>query len=70
MKLYKFKNQKLVTILYASKDIKRTRIIEYKGKVITRKGEENPKYDNGKAVYVVLNKDMILTEISNLILQG
>ena len=35
-----------------------SKIIEYKGKVITRKeAEENPKYDNGKAIYLFnLNK--------------
>ena len=45
--------------LYASKDIKKgSKIIEYKGKVITRKeAEENPKYDNDKAIYLFnLNK--------------
>ena len=55
MKLYKVKKSKIDNFgLYASKDIKKgTRVIEYKGKVITRReAEENPKYDNGKAIYL------------------
>ena len=45
--------------LVAAKDIKKgTKIIEYKGKVITTKeAEKNPKYDNEKAIYLFnLNK--------------
>ena len=45
MKLYKTKRSKIDNLgLYATKDIKKgTKIIEYKGKVITRKeAEENP----------------------------
>ena len=40
--------------LFAKKDIKkRTRIIDYIGKLITKKQtEENPKFDNGKAIYL------------------
>ena len=70
MKLYKVKKSRSDKFgLYASKDIKKgTRIIEYKGKVITRReAEENPKYDNDKAIYLFnLKKDMILMEILNL----
>ncbi len=60
MKLYKIKKSKIdKTGLYANRDIKKgTRIIEYKGKIITTKqSEENPKFDNGKAIYLFnLNK--------------
>ena len=60
MKLYKTKKSKIDNFgLYATKDIKKgTKIMEYKGKVITRKeAEENPKYDNDKAIYLFnLNK--------------
>ena len=45
--------------MYANCNIKKgTKIIEYKGKIITRKqAEENPKFDNGKAIYLFnLNK--------------
>ena len=60
MKLYKVRKSRIDNLgLYASKDIKKgTKIIEYKGKVITRReAEENPKYDNGKAIYLFnLNK--------------
>ena len=60
MKLYKVRRSKIDNFgLYASKDIKKgTKVIEYKGKVITRKeAEENPKYDNDKAIYLFnLNK--------------
>ena len=55
MKLYKIKKSKIDKIgLYANRDIKKgTRIIEYKGKIITtRQSEENPKFDNGKAIYL------------------
>ena len=60
MRLYKTKKSKIDNFgLYATKDIKKgTKIMEYKGKVITRKeAEENPKYDNDKAIYLFnLNK--------------
>ncbi len=55
MKLYKIKKSNIDNRgLYANKDIKKgTRIIEYKGKIITRKqSEENPKFDNDKAIYL------------------
>ena len=60
MKLFKIKKSKIDKKgLYASRNIsKGTRIIEYKGKVITRKqAEEDPKFDNDKAIYLFnLNK--------------
>ena len=60
MKPYKVRKSKIDNFgLYAAKDIKKgARIIEYKGKVITRReAERNPKYDNGKAIYLFnLNK--------------
>tara|TARA_B100000965_G_C19566434_1_gene747063 strand:- start:1176 stop:1622 length:447 start_codon:yes stop_codon:yes gene_type:complete len=55
VKLYKIKNSKIDNKgLYASRSIKdRTKIIEYKGKIITKKKvEENPKFDNEKAIYL------------------
>ena len=45
--------------MYANKNIKNgTKIIQYKGKIITnRKSEEDPKFDNSKAIYLFnLNK--------------
>ena len=60
MKLYKIKKSNIDNIgLYASRDIKKgTRIIEYKGKIITAKrSEKDPKFDNHKAIYLFnLNK--------------
>ena len=59
MKVYKVKKSKIDNFgLYASRDIKKgTRVIEYKGKVITRReAEENPKYDNDKAIYLFNKK--------------
>ena len=60
MKLYKVKKSKIDKKgLYATCDIKKgTRIIEYKGKIISVKESElNPKFDNGKAIYLFnLNK--------------
>ena len=53
MRIYKIKKSKIdKNGLYASQDIKKgTRIIEYKGKIITSKQSEvNPKYDNSKAI--------------------
>ena len=55
MKLYKIKKSNIDNKgLYASRSIKdRTKIIEYKGKIITKKKvEENPKFDNDKAIYL------------------
>ena len=55
MKLYKVKKSEIDNYgLYAVKDIKdRTRIIEYKGKILTKKQvEENSKFDNDKAIYL------------------
>ena len=54
-KLYKIKKSKIDNKgLYASKDIKdRSKIIEYKGKILTKKEvEKNPKFDNEKAIYL------------------
>ena len=60
MKPYIVKRSKIDNLgLYATKNIRKgTRIIEYKGKVITvKETEKNPKYDNGKAIYLFnLNK--------------
>ena len=60
MKLYKVKKSKIDKKgLYASRNIsKGTKIIEYKGKIITiKQSEGNPKFDNGKAIYLFnLNK--------------
>ena len=60
MNLYKIKNSKINKKgLYANCNIKKgTKIIQYKGKIITRKyAEESPKFDNGKAIYLFnLNK--------------
>ncbi len=55
MKLYKIKKSNIDNRgLYASHDIKdRTKIIEYKGKILTkRQVEDNPKFDNDKAIYL------------------
>ena len=55
MKIYKIKKSKIDNNgLYANQDIKKgTKIIEYKGKIITSKQSEvNPKYDNSKAIYL------------------
>ena len=55
MKLYKIKKSNIDNKgLYASQDIKdRTKIIEYKGKILTKKQvEENSKFDNEKAIYL------------------
>ena len=60
MKLYKIKKSNIDNKgLYASQDIKDgKKIIEYKGKIITKKKvEEEPKFDNDKAIYLFnLNK--------------
>ena len=55
MKLYKIKKSKIDNNgLYANCYIKKgTRIIEYKGKIISvKKSEEYPKFDNDKAIYL------------------
>ena len=55
MKLYKIKKSKIdKNGLYANQDIKQgTRIIEYKGKIISnRQSEVDPKFDNEKAIYL------------------
>ena len=60
MKLYKIKKSNIDNRgLYANRDIKDgTKIIEYKGKIVTKKKvEENSKFDNDKAIYLFnLNK--------------
>tara|TARA_Y100000589_G_C26740350_1_gene461446 strand:+ start:41 stop:490 length:450 start_codon:yes stop_codon:yes gene_type:complete len=55
VKLYKIKRSDIDNKgLYAVTDIKdRTKIIEYKGKILTKKQvEQNPKFDNEKAIYL------------------
>ena len=55
MKLYKIKKSKIdKNGLYASCDIKKgTKIIEYKGKIISvNKSKTDPKFDNEKAIYL------------------
>ena len=55
MKLYKVKKSNIDNRgLYANADIKDgTKIIEYKGKIVTKKEvEENSKFDNDKAIYL------------------
>ena len=55
MKLYKIKKSNIDNRgLYANKDIKDgTKIIEYKGKIVTKKKvEEDTKFDNDKAIYL------------------
>ena len=60
MKPYRVRRSKIDNLgLYASKNIKKgSKVIEYKGKIITiKEAEENPKYDNDKAIYLFnLNK--------------
>ena len=60
MKLYKIKKSKIdKNGLYANCNIKRgTKIIEYKGKLVTVKNsEKDPKFDNSKAIYLfAINK--------------
>ena len=53
--LYKEKRSKINNRgLYATDNIKKgTKIIQYKGKIITvKESESNPKYDNDKAIYL------------------
>ena len=55
MNLYKIKKSNIDNKgLVAAKNIKKgTRIIEYKGKLISKKtSEENPKFDNSKRIYM------------------
>ncbi len=55
MKLYKIKKSNIDNKgLIAAKDIKKgTKIIEYKGKLISKKeSKENPKFDNEKRIYL------------------
>ena len=55
MKLYKVKKSNIDKRgLYASKNIKPgEKVIDYVGKLITKKEtEENPKFNNGKAIYL------------------
>ena len=55
MKLYKIKKSKIDKKgLYASQNIEKgTKIIEYKGKIISvKKSEVDPKFDNKKAIYL------------------
>ena len=55
MKLYKVGKSNIDNKgLYAAKNIKdRTRIIEYKGKILSKKQvEQSPKFDNDKAIYL------------------
>jgi len=66
MKLYKIKKSSIDNKgrgLYATKDIKEgTKIIDYKGKIITNKQvDESDKYDNKKPIYLfTLNKRQTL----------
>tara|TARA_A100001015_G_scaffold6537_1_gene8163 strand:- start:1925 stop:2377 length:453 start_codon:yes stop_codon:yes gene_type:complete len=55
VKLYKIKKSNIDNKgLYANRDIKDgTKIIEYKGKIVTKKKvEEDSKFDNDKAIYL------------------
>ena len=55
MKLFKIKKSKIDNNgLYANQNIKKgTKIIEYKGKIISvKQSEANPKFDNEKAIYL------------------
>jgi len=55
MALYKIRKSNIDNKgLVASRDIKKgTRIIKYKGKLISKKeSEENPKFDNSKRIYI------------------
>ena len=70
MLLYKIKKSNIDNKgLVAAKDIKKgTKIIEYKGKLISKKeSEENPKFDNSKRDLVIVqgpvkNEEDILDE--------
>ena len=55
IKLYKIKKSNIDNKgLIAAQDIKKgTRIIEYKGKLISKKeSDDNPKFDNSKRIYI------------------
>ena len=55
MKLFKIKKSKIDNNgLYANQNIKKgTKIIEYKGKIISvKQSEVSSKFDNGKAIYL------------------
>jgi len=55
VRLYKIRKSKIdKNGLYANCDIKKgTRIVEYKGKIISvKRSELDPKFDNGKAIYL------------------
>ncbi len=55
MKIYKIKKSRIdKNGLYASQNIKKgTKIIEYKGKIISvKQSETNPKFNNEKAIYL------------------
>ena len=55
MPLYKIKKSNIDNKgLVAAKDIKKgTKVIEYKGKLISKKeSEDNPKFDNSKRIYI------------------
>ena len=75
MKLYKIKKSdidKKGKGLYATRDIKEgTKIINYIGKLITKKQtEESDKYDNNKPIYLfTINKNTTSMEIFLGILQ-
>jgi len=64
VRLYKIKKSKIdKNGLYANCDIKKgTKIIEYKGKIISvKKSAEDPKFDNEKAIYLFnINKRLDL----------
>ena len=56
MALYKIKKSNIDNKgLVAAKDVKKgTKIIEYKGKLISKKeSEDNPKFDNSKRIYLL-----------------
>ena len=67
MKLYKVAFSKINNKgLFAKKDIKKgTKIIDYIGKIITKKEtENNPKFDNSRAIYLYnLNNDSYIITI-------
>ena len=69
MALYKIRKSNIDNKgLIAAKNIKKgTRIIEYKGKLISKKeSEENPKFDNEKRIYIFeINKRSWLLAFMN-----
>ena len=63
MKIYKVKKSKIDNQgVYAARNIKAgTKIIYYKGKLITKKEtEKNPKYDNDKAIYLFNHNNFLI----------